>query len=100
MSLSLAAASTLVVGSNILPHAIGTPDSIISSCVSAGESIQSFVAGFGDLVKGENGDGLVAAYVATAWIGLVTVAYSEFLEQSSCRIAVALSPSLDSIVYL
>lgn len=76
MSLSLVAALSLVVGSFVLPRDTSS-DSIMALCTASGESIKSFVTGFGGVVQGENSAGLLSAYVATTWIGLVTVAYSK-----------------------
>ena len=77
MSLSLVAGMAFVLCSSALPREVPS-DSIISWCVSSGESVNEFVAGFGEMVQGNDTSGLLAAYGATIWIGLVTVAYSKW----------------------
>ena len=77
MSLSLVAGMAFVLCSSVLPREVPS-DSIISWCVSSGASVKEFVAGFDAMVQGNESGGLLAAYGATVWIGLVTVAYSKF----------------------
>ena len=76
MSLSLGAAVSLVVCSNVL-STDGEDNAILLSCIASGHSIKSFVSDFLDtLLQSEAGASVLAAAAATAWIGLVTVAYT------------------------
>ena len=76
MSLSLTAAVSLVVCSNVL-STDGEVNEIVLSCISSGNSIKSFVSDFLDtLLQSEAGAGVLAAAAATTWIGLITVAYT------------------------
>ena len=75
MSLSLAAAVSLVVCSNVLSND-GSSNSILSSLASTGNSISIFVSDFSSMVQSDNSPGILPAVAATSWIGLVTVAYT------------------------
>ena len=79
MSWSLVAALCLVfLCSSMEPPPESSPDSILSTCVTSGESIKSFVSSFAETVQTADGSnaGLLAAGAATTWIGLITVAYT------------------------
>eukprot|EP00977_Amphora_coffeiformis_P001803 scaffold353_cov185-Amphora_coffeaeformis.AAC.31 len=76
MSLSLAAAMSLVVCSNVL-SSDDEDNTLLVSCISSGNSIKSFISDFLDtLLQSEAGVGVLAAAAATTWIGLITVAYT------------------------
>uniref|UniRef100_A0A7S3P932 EamA domain-containing protein n=1 Tax=Amphora coffeiformis TaxID=265554 RepID=A0A7S3P932_9STRA len=76
MSLSLAAAMSLVVCSNVL-SSDDEDNTLLVSCISSGNSIKSFISDFLDtLLQSEAGVGVLAAAAATTWIGLMTVAYT------------------------
>lgn len=77
MSLSLAAALSLVLCSRALQPSEVSHDSVVSSFVTSGDSIKSFVSSFADTVQTQGTTtGLLAAGAATTWIGLITVAYT------------------------
>jgi drug/metabolite transporter (DMT)-like permease len=93
MTLSAVATIGLLLCNELVP-CDRDDQSILSGCAASGEAIKSFVLGFAEKIQTAGGAGLLGAGVATAWIGLVTVAYTIYAQSFGQRYIPAATANL------